>query len=183
MSELQKAEEQMKKAVERLQAEFAGVRTGRAHVALLDGLRVDYYGTPTPVQQMASVSVVDARTLEIKPWDPSALKSIETSILKSELGITPLNDGKVIRLTMPTPTSERRQELVKVIRKQAEEFRVAVRNSRRDGVEELKKAEKDKKISQDDLRRSEQSIQKLTDQYIKTIDGVLAQKEKEILEV
>jgi ribosome recycling factor len=183
MSELQKWEDQMKKVIERIHSEFASIRTGRAHASILDNIRVDYYGTPTAVSQMASVSVADARTLEIKPWDAEGLKGIETAILKSDLGLNPLNDGKVIRLTMPTPTTERRQELVKVIRKQTEEFRVAVRNIRRDGVEELKKAEKDKKISQDDLRRSEQSLQKLTDQYIKNIDGILASKEKDILEV
>lgn len=176
-------DDQMKKVIDRLQSELAMIRTGRAHVSLVDGLKVEYYGTPTPIQQVCSISVADARTLELKPWDKEALKPIETAILKSELGITPLNDGKVIRLTMPTPTTERRKELVKVVKKQSEDFRVAVRNVRRDGVEAFKKQEKEKKITQDDLKRLEQEIQKLTDHYIKKIDELLAIKEKEIMEV
>lgn len=176
-------EDQMKKVIERVQSEFASIRTGRAHVSLVEGVKVEYYGSLVPIQQVASVSVADARTLELKPWDKEALKSIEQAILKSDLGITPLNDGKVIRLTMPTPTTERRKELVKVIKKQGEDFRVAVRNVRRDGVESFKKQEKDKKISQDDLKRLEQEIQKLTDHYVRKIDELLAIKEKEIMEV
>jgi len=183
MTEIVKAEDQMKKVLEKLQVEFASMRTGRAHVSILDGLKVEYYGNFSAINQMASVSVTDARTIEIKPWDKESLKAIEQAIMKSELGITPLNDGKVIRLTMPSPNMERRKELVKVLKKQAEDFRVAVRNVRRDAVEEIKKQEKDKKISQDDLRRAEQQVQKLTDSFIKKIDDILAAKEKEIMEV
>ncbi len=172
----------MKKVIVRMRSEYSSIRTGRAHVSLLEGIRVDYYGTPTSIQQMASVSAIDAKTLEIRPWDKEGLQAIEQAILKSDLGITPLNDGKALKISLPTLTTERRTELTRVVRKQSEEFRVAIRNIRRDIVEELKKSEKEKKISQDDLRRSEQSIQKLTDTYVKQADEVLAQKEKDILE-
>ena len=179
----EQAEQNMKKVIERLHSEFASLRTGRASVALLEGLKVEYYGAVTPVNQLANISAVDARTLEIKPWDKEGLQAIEQAIQKSDLGLTPQNDGKMIRLNLPSPTMERRKELSRMIKKQAEEYRVQVRNIRRDSVEELKKQEKDKKISQDDLRRSEQDIQKLTDRYVKDIDQILANKEKEILEV
>ena len=172
----------MKKVIVRMRSEYSSIRTGRAHVSLLEGIRVDYYGTPTSIQQMASVSAIDAKTLEIRPWDKEGLQAIEQAILKSDLGITPLNDGKALKISLPTLTTERRTELTRVVRKQSEEFSVAIRNIRRDIVEELKKSEKEKKISQDDLRRSEQSIQKLTDTYVKQADEVLAQKEKDILE-
>ena len=179
----EKAEEQMKKVTAKLAHELASLRTGRANIALLDGLRVEYYGNHVPVNQVANVSIPDARTLEVKPWDKEGLQAVEQAILKSDLGLNPQNDGKMLRLTIPTPTMEGRKDLVKVIKKQAEEFRVQVRNIRRDTVEEMKAMEKDKKISQDDLRRAEQDIQKLTDQYIKNIETLLAAKEKEILEV
>ena len=177
-----KAEDQMKKAVIRLQSELSALRTGRANVSLLEGIKVDYYGSFMPINQLANVSATDGRTLEVKPWDKEGLTAIEQAILKSELGVTPLNDGKILRLSIPTPTAERRKELVRIIHKHAEDFRVAVRNIRREILEELKKSEKDKHISQDELRRGEQEIQKLTDHYIKTIDTLLAAKEKEILE-
>ena len=176
------AEDQMKKVIVRLQSEFASLRTGRANASLLDGIKVDYYGSVVPLSQVANVSATDGRTLEVKPWDKEGLTAAEQAIMKSDLGITPMNDGKILRISIPSPTAERRKELVKVIKKQAEEFRVAVRNVRRDSVEELKKSEKDKMISQDDLRRSEQDIQKLTDHYVKSIDSLLAAKEKEVLE-
>ncbi len=183
MQEKLKAEEQMKKVITKIQSEFAAMRTGRAHVSLLEGLKVEYYGSPVPISQVANVSATDGRTLEIKPWDKEGLLAVEQAILKSDLGVNPQNDGKMLRIVLPTPTTERRKELARVLHKQAEEFRVAIRNVRRDIIEEMKKSEKDKKISQDDLRRGEQEIQKLTDQYIKTIDSLLATKEKEIMEV
>ena len=179
----EKAEDLMKKVLAKLSQEFSSVRTGRANVALLDNLKVEYYGSIVPVNQVGNVSASDARTLEVKPWDAEGLKAVEQAILKSDLGLTPVNDGNVLRLSIPAPTMERRKELTRVIHKIAEEFRVQVRNIRRDAVEEQKKLEKDKKISQDDLKRSEQDIQKLTDQYVKSIDSFLAAKEKEILEV
>jgi ribosome recycling factor len=183
MSEMKIFDDQMKKVIERLQAEYATIRTGRAHVSLVEHVKVEYYGSLVPIQQVCSISIADARTLELKPWDKEALKPIEQALLKSELGITPLNDGKVIRLTMPTPTTERRKEIVKVVKKQSEDFRVAIRNVRREAVESFKKQEKDKMISQDDLKRLEQEIQKLTDHYVKKIDELLAIKEKEVMEV
>ena len=180
---IQKAEDQMKKVIERLQSEFTALRTGRASIALLDGIKAEYYGTPTPLAQMASVAVADARTLEIKPWDKEGLQLIEQAIMKSDLGITPQNDGKVLRLTLPTMTTERRKDLTKVVKKLSEEFRVGIRNVRRDAVEVLKKSEKDKQISKDELFKQEQLIQKLTDRYVKNVDDLLAAKEKEIMEV
>ncbi len=173
----------MKKVIEKLHAEFASMRTGRAHISLVEGIKVEMYGSMMPMNQVASLSVSDGRSIEIKPWDKEALKSIETAILKSDLGITPMNDGKIIRLTMPAPTTERKKELIRVLHKQSEGYRVMVRNLRRDAVEALKKEEKDKNISQDDLRRSEQQVQKLTDQYVKSVDDLLAAKEKEVMEV
>lgn len=183
MTETQKAEEQMKKVIARLQSEFASIRTGRAHVSLLEGIKLEYYGSMVPINQLANISAIDGRTLEIKPWDKEGLQIIEKGILKSELGVTPLNDGKTLKISLPSPTAERRNELIRIIKKQAEDFRVTIRNIRRDIVEEVKKSEKEKKISKDDLRRSEQSIQKLTDHYVKTVDDLLSAKEKEILEV
>lgn len=182
-AELQKAEGEMKKVIARLTSEFAALRTGRAQVSILEGIKVEYYGSMVPLQQVANVAVIDGRSLEIKPWDKEALAAIEQAMLKSDLGIHPQNDGKVIRLNLPALTEERRKDLIRVIRKQAEDFRVSVRNIRRDAVEELKKSEKDKKISKDELFRLEQSIQKMTDQYVKKVDEILAAKEKEILEV
>lgn len=176
-------EEQMKKVLAKLGQELASLRTGRANVALLENLKVEYYGSFVPVNQVGNISAPDARTLEIKPWDPEGLKAVEQAILKSDLGLTPVNDGNILRLSIPAPTMERRKDLTRIVHKVAEEFRVQVRNIRRDAVEEQKKLEKEKKISQDDLKRSEQDIQKLTDQYIKSIDSLLSAKEKEILEV
>lgn len=183
MSEIIKAEDQMKKVIEKLHGEFSAMRTGRAHISMVENIKVEYYGSAMPLNQVASVAVMDGRSLEIKPWDKEALKPIETAILKSDIGITPLNDGKTIRLTMPAPTTERKKEIIRLLHKQSEGFRVMVRNIRRDIVEEMKKQEKEKKISQDDLRRSEQQIQKLTDHYVKNVDDLLALKEKEVMEV
>jgi len=166
-----------------LSREFAGVRTGRASAGLLDSIRVDYYGNSTPISQMASVSVPDARTLMIQPWEAAQLKEIEKAIMKSDLGIQPVNDGKVIRLSMPTPTEERRKQLVKNVHKMAEDARVAVRNVRREANDKLKALAKDKKtpITEDEERRGHDQIQKTTDRFIAKIDELLKKKEQEIM--
>jgi ribosome recycling factor len=171
----------MNTALEALAREFATVRTGRASTAILDAVRVDYYGTPTPISQMASLSTPDARTLVIQPWEAGQLKEIEKAITKADLGVTPVNDGKLIRLTMPTPTEERRKQLVKTIGKMAEDARVAVRNIRREANDKLKALAKDKKVSEDDERRGHDQIQKTTDRFIARIDETLKKKEQEIL--
>ena len=171
----------MNTALEALAREFATVRTGRASTAILDAVRVDYYGTPTPISQMASLSTPDARTLVIQPWEAGQLKEIEKAITKADLGVTPVNDGKLIRLTMPTPTEERRKQLVKTIGKMAEDARVAVRNIRREANDKLKALAKDKKVSEDDERRGHDQIQKTTDRFIAKIDETLKKKEQEIL--
>ena len=173
----------MAKAIEGLKTEFGRFRTGRASPSLLDGIRVEYYGSAVPVNQVASISVQEARNLVIAPWDKSAIAEIERAIQKSDLGLNPVNDGKVVRINLPTPTEERRKEMVKQAKKMAEESRVTVRNIRRDANELIKKIQKDGKISEDDLRKGEAEIQKLTDQFIGQIDQLLAHKEKEILEV
>jgi ribosome recycling factor len=178
---LKDLETRMTAAIDALGREFATVRTGRASAALLDGLRVDYYGTPTPVNQMASISVPDARTLVIQPWEASQLKAVEKAIIASDLGITPVNDGKLLRLMMPTPTEERRKQLVKTVHKMAEEARVAVRNVRREANDRLKAMAKDKKVSEDDERRGHDQIQKATDKHIARVDELLKKKEQEIL--
>jgi ribosome recycling factor len=177
------AKTHMQKAVDATKREFAGVRTGRASPALLDRVSVDYYGVATPVTQVANVSVPEARLLVIQPWDKALLKEIERAILKSELGLTPSTDGAVIRLPIPSLTGDRRKELVKVVHKQAEDGRVAVRNIRRDHREKLERLEKAGDLSKDDARRHQDDLQKVTDQYIKEIDTLLAAKEKEITEV
>jgi len=174
-------ETRMAAALEVLGREFATVRTGRASTGLLDAIRVDYYGTPTPLNQMASVSVPDARTLAIQPWEVSQLKGIEKAIMASDLGLTPVNDGKVIRLAIPPPTEERRKQLVKTVAKHAEESRVAIRNIRREANEKLKALARDKKISEDDERRGHDQIQKTTDKYVAKVDELLKKKEQEIL--
>jgi ribosome recycling factor len=173
----------MNGALEVLAREFAGVRTGRASAGLLESIRVDYYGNPTPIPQMASVSVPDARTLMIQPWEAAQLKEIEKAIMKSDLGIQPVNDGKVIRLSMPTPTEERRKQLVKNVHKMAEDARVAVRNVRREANDKLKALAKDKKapITEDEERRGHDQIQKTTDRFIAKIDELLKKKEQEIM--
>src|SRR5215472_12065245 len=159
-------EARMQAAVDLLAREFSGVRTGRANTALLDTVRVEAYGAPTPVNQMASVSVPDPRTLVIQPWDTSQIPAIEKAILKSDLGLTPSNDGKVVRLVMPTLTEERRKQLAKAVGKFAEDARVAIRNIRRDANDRLKALAKDKKVSQDEERRAHEQIQKATDRFI-----------------
>ena len=177
------AEDRMKKSVEVFRHELAGMKAGRATPALLDKIRVDYYGTPSPVSQVANIEVTDSRTLAIKPWDRSMIKAIEKAILTSDLGINPNNDGVVIRLTIPPMTEDRRKDLVKVVHKRTEEERVAVRNIRRDANDAIKKAEKDKTVSEDESKRAQDDIQKLTDKTIKEVDQIMAQKEKEIMEV
>lgn len=177
------AESNMQKTVEIVKREFASLRAGRATPALLDKILVNYYGTPTPVNQLASISVPEPRLLVVQPWDKSVTGEIEKAILKSDLGITPSSDGNVIRLTIPQLTEERRQELVKVIKKKAEEGRVAIRNVRRDANDQLKAKQKKGEITEDELRRGQDEVQKLTDKYIKEIDRLLQAKEKEIMEI
>lgn len=176
------AEAAMQKGVDAALKEFSRVRTGRASTALLEGIVVDYYGTLTPLAQMATLAVPDKRLITIQPWDQSQLPAIEKAILKSDLGITPSNDGRIIRIALPPLTEERRKELVRVAKKLAEEGRVAIRNIRRDTNEKFKALEKEKQISQDALKRDIDRVQKLTDRYIQEIDAGLARKEKEILE-
>jgi ribosome recycling factor len=176
-------EDKMKKALDVMRKEYASLRAGRATPALLDKVTVDYYGTPTPISQVANISAPEPRLLTIQPWEKNMLGTIEKAILKSDLGLTPNNDGSVIRLSIPQLTKERRTELVKVVHKKAEEGRVAVRNLRRDGNEAVKKLEKDHAISEDEAKKGQEDIQKLTDKYIKEIDHVMAVKEKEIMEV
>lgn len=178
---LKELETRMSGAVDSLSRELASVRTGRASTALLDGIRVDYYGTATPLNQMASVSTPDARTITIQPWEPAQLKEIEKTIVKSDLGLTPANDGKLIRLTIPTPTEERRKQLVKNVHKMAEDARVGIRSIRREANDKLKQMAKDKKVSEDDERRGHDQIQKTTDRFIGKVDEVLKKKEQEIL--
>ena len=177
------AEERMEKALTALDRDFSKLRTGRATTTLVDGIKADYYGTPTPISQMASVAVPDSRTITIQPWDKGGMAAVEKAILKSDLGLTPVNDGKVIRINIPPLTEERRRDLVKVARKYGEEAKVAVRNVRRDANDSLKKAEKDKEITEDALKRATDEVQKLTDRYVGEVDGRCQAKEKEIMEI
>lgn len=176
-------ETRMQQAIDVLTREFAAVRTGRANAALLDGVRVEAYGNMTPINQLASVSVPDPRTIVIQPWDATQLKEIEKGIVKSDIGITPSNDGKVIRLTMPTLTEERRKQLAKAVGKLAEDARVSVRNVRREANDKLKALAKEKKISEDEERRAHDQIQKTTDRFTARIDELVKKKEQEILTV
>ena len=177
------AEDRMEKALAALDREFAKLRTGRATTALVDGIKADYYGTPTPISQMASVAVPDSRTLTIQPWDKGGIALIEKAILKSDLGLTPVNDGKVVRIVMPPLTEERRKDLSKVARKYSEDAKVAVRNVRRDANEHLKKLEKDKTLSEDDLKKATDDVQKLTDKFVADADKRCQAKEKEIMDI
>jgi ribosome recycling factor len=178
---LNDAQQRMSKAVEHLQHQLSRVRTGRASVALLDGLRVNYYGTPTPLQQVGSISIPEPRLIVIQPWERSLLGEIEKVIKASDLGLNPTNDGAVIRIPIPPLTEERRKEIVKSCWKMAEEAKVAVRQVRRDALEHLKKAEKDEGFSEDDRRRAEDDVQRLTDRFIKEIDEIAKRKEHEIM--
>lgn len=173
-------EMKMKKTVESTQREFSSIRTGRASTALVEGLKVDYYGAPTPMKQLAAVSTPDARLVLIQPWDKNALADIEKAILKSEIGITPTNDGKAIKLSIPPLTQERKAELDKILKKIAEDGRVSLRTGRHSAIEHIRKLEKDKLVTEDEKFKSQEDIQKLTDKYIKEIDTHLAAKEKEI---
>lgn len=176
-------EVKMTKSIEALKNEYAAIRAGRANPAILDKIKVEYYGTPTPINQLGNVSVPEARTLLIQPWDASVLKEIEKEIQKSDIGINPTNDGKVIRLAFPPLTEERRKSLVKDVSKIAENSKVAVRNQRRDAIDKIKALKKDNKITEDDVKEGEDKIQKLTDKYVKAIDDIAKEKEKEILTV
>lgn len=175
--------EKMEKSINVYNEKLSEVRAGRANPAILNKIRIDYYGTPTPINQVAGVSVPEARLIVIQPWDASILKEIEKAILASDIGINPNNDGKVIRLSFPELNEERRKELVKEIRKTAEEARVAVRSIRRDGIDEFKKKQKESEITEDDLHTAEEQIQKITDKKIEEVDSILANKEKEIMSI
>ena len=180
---LKEAQDHMQKAIEVLKKEFATMRVGRATPALLEKVLVDYYGSQMPVNQLATITAPEARLLVIQPWDKGAIAAIEKAIMKSDLGITPTNDGSVIRLAIPPLTQERRQELVKVAKKKAEEARVAIRNIRRDANDQIKDLEKEKVVSEDEGKRAQDEVQKLTDKYIKTVDDLLKAKEEEIMSV
>lgn len=176
-------ENRMNKAVEILKKDYATLRAGRATPALLEKIQVDYYGTPTPINQLANISVPEARLLIIQPWDKTVVPMMEKAILKSDLGITPTGDGNVIRIVVPQLTEERRRELVKVVKKKAEEAKVAIRNLRREANDRIKAAEKKAEVSEDDAKRAQEEIQKTTDRYIENIDKAAESKEKEIMEV
>ena len=181
--ELNHIEEKMNKTISVLQEDFSEVRAGRANPAILNKIKVDYYGTPTPINQVAGISVPEARLIVIQPWDMSLLKEIEKEILKAEIGINPNNDGKVIRLAFPELNEERRKELVKEIKKMAEDSKVSIRSIRREAMDEAKKLQKDNQMTEDELKGAEDQIQKLTDGKIAEIDKVLAEKEKEVMSV
>ncbi|MHB0975855.1 MAG: ribosome recycling factor [Candidatus Aquicultorales bacterium] len=180
---LKEAEAKMGKAVEAVKREFAGLRTGRASAAIFDNVKVDYYGTVTPLKQMSSISVPEPQLAIVQPWDKSAIPAIEKSILQSDLGLNPSNDGNVVRVPFPPLSEERRREIVKVAHKMAEEGKVAIRNVRHEARDDLSKLEKEKMISEDDKERAEKKVQELTDKYVKQVDEVLAHKEKEIMTV
>ena len=175
--------ERMSKSVESLQDDLLGIRTGRASPALVEKLPVEYYGTNSPLNQMASIAAPEPRLLVIRPWDPTALADIERAILKSDLGLTPMNDGKLIRLSIPRLTEERRRELVRVVARRVEEARVAIRNQRRDALHDLQDFEKEKLISEDEFYRGKDEVQKLTDEFVEQIDGIGKRKEAEVLEI
>jgi len=178
----QDTKESMGKTVEALKRELQRIRTGRASLLVLDGIKVDYYGTPTPLNQMATLAVPESRQITIQPWDASVIKDIEKAILKSDLGLTPSNDGKILRISIPPLTEERRKELVKVIHKICEDHKVTARNIRRDSNDLVKSLKQDSEISEDEAFRSQDEIQKITDENIKLIDECYSEKEKEILE-
>jgi ribosome recycling factor len=179
----QKLQDDMEKTISALDKSFSRVRTGRASVSLLDGIKVDYYGAPTPIAQVATLSVPESRLIVITPWDVTALGAIEKAIQKSDLGLVPSNDGKIIRLSIPPLTEERRKELVKVVKKMSEEAKIKLRNARRDANEELKDAKKNNKMAEDQVFTAQEEVQKLTDASIQKVDKILATKEKEIMEI
>src|SRR5918998_5080651 len=179
----QKVTERMEAALEHLKRELGGLRTGRASAALLDGIKIDYYGTLTPLRQVANIGVPESRLMTVQPWEPPLIKEIEKALLASGLGLTPSNDGKVIRIPIPPLSEERRKELIKICKKHGEDTKIHVRNIRREGNDELKHLQKDSKLTADELRKSEAEIQKLTDQYVQKVDQILKKKEEEILEI
>lgn len=181
--QLKTAQEKMEKCIRSLEHEFSTIRAGRANPAVLDKVLVDYYGTPTPVQQMAAISVSEARVLVIQPWDMSQLKAIEKAIQSSDIGINPTNDGKVLRLTFPQPTEDRRKDLVKQIKKFGEEAKVTLRNVRRDTLEKFKTMKKNSEITEDDMKNYEKDMQKLTDKFCDNVDSAVSEKEKEIMSI
>lgn len=176
-------QDRMNKALDSLQNDYKRLRTGRASTSLVDGIRIDYYGTSTPLNQAATLTIPEPRTIMIQPWDGSIIADIEKAILKSELGLTPMNDGKAIRINIPVLTAERRRELVKLVKKMAEETKVAMRNIRRDSNELIKDLKKDKEISEDEQFKGQEETQKITDDFIKKVDALYSAKEKEILEI
>jgi ribosome recycling factor len=178
-----KAAERMTRSIEVLKKDFASIRTGRASLSLLDGIFVNYFDTQTPLQQLATLSIPESRQITIQPWDPKIIPDIEKAILKSDLGLTPSNNGKIIRIMIPPLTEERRKQLVKAVKKKAEESKVAIRNIRRDTNDELKKLEKENQLSEDNAKKLHDEVQKVTDTYIAKVDEVLKHKEKEIMEV
>jgi ribosome recycling factor len=180
---IQDCSNRMQKSIDSLEKDFSRLRTGRASTALVDNIRVEYYGTPTPLNQVASVSIPDSRTISISPWDRNAFNNIEKAIMKSDLGLTPVNDGKSIRINIPPLTEERRKELVKMAKKYTEDAKVAIRNVRRDVNDALKKMQSAKEISEDELHKAQDDVQKTTDSFVKKADMVLADKEKEIMEI
>lgn len=180
---LSDAEEGMNKAIERFKSELAKVRTGRANLSLLDNVKIDYYGTPTPLNQVASLNVADARLITIKPWEKPMLPLIEKAIRSSDLGLNPVTDSELVRLPIPPLTQERRKDLAKVIKKMTEEARVAVRSGRRDGNDMIKDAEKEKELSEDESKAGQKRMQELTDKYVSVVDDIGSKKEAEILEV
>ena len=180
---LKVANERMVKAIDHLKLEFIKIRTGKASIGLLDGIKVEYYGNPTPLSQVANVTTPDFHTINVQPWDKNIFGVVEKAILNANLGLNPSNDGNVIRVPIPPLNEERRKEIVKLVKKFAEETRVAVRNIRRDEIDQLKKTEKQDHISEDERKHGEQEIQKMTDKFVKEVDEVLAKKEKEIMEV
>jgi len=179
----QKATGRMDAAIEHLKRELGGLRTGRASLTLLDGIKVDYYGTPTPLKQVANLAVPEPRLITIQPWEPPLIREIEKTLLASGLGLTPSNDGKIIRIPIPPLSEERRKDLAKICKKHGEETKVQLRNVRRESNEEVKHQQKEGKISEDDLRKTEAEIQKLTDQYVEKVDQILKKKEEEIFEI
>jgi ribosome recycling factor len=181
-STYQETRERMKKSIDALNIDLKRVRTGRASLSLLDGIKADYYGTPTPLAQMASLQVPESRLITIQPWDVSAIKEIEKAIMKSDLGLTPSSDGKMIRIAIPPLTEQRRKELVKIVNRTCEEYKVAIRNIRRDSNELIKGFKKDGDISEDDAFKAQDQIQKITDEYVGRVDDIYKEKEKEILE-
>ncbi len=176
-------EKKMEKSLESLGRDLASIRTGRASLSILEGITVEYYDTPTPLNQVATLSVPESRLIVIQPWDTTVIKDIEKVIMRSDLGLTPSNDGKVVRIPIPPLTEERRVQLVKVVKRHGEECKVAVRNIRRDAISEAKEFEKEKIVSEDDLHRAQDEIQKITDRFIDRVDEVVQKKENEILEV